>query len=419
MKIGALLSLPPAFLPASPACDPAGPVDSCQLSRPVGADPQIPDARAILADPSLRYVDLNRSINRSYAQFGRLMQEVVDPLFDGGSSQASPSWYGMAVYASRMAGRSMQAADQALSVVKQMEAGKSFACAVGSRAEGVDLEGLGLWGTVKLCAAFLTALFLGQQEPGTRASAWFDPRTITVAAHRLAGVIREDSGPVVDRLARVAQTLQNALEDGNRRIFADIGVAGQQFMEARRAKGAALTEGEVLAMAPEPEQARAVLEQSRQVIEQGGPLPTSTNTANMLWAAFALYEEAGKSPPGRRDPAIQLANELMAYHEQFTVAVPAFEPPAPIPGELDRPALFSVVTPSVCVPTREGTWRYSRFASRELPPRDSNPMTPRVTEYNWARFEDRWPGILDFFGERYHRPEQSWPMPPAEPSAPL
>lgn len=418
MKIGATPSLPPVLLRSSPASGLAGPVDSCQLSLPVGADRQIPDARAILADPSLRYVDLNRNINRSYAQFGRLMQEVVDPRFDG-SSKASPSWYGMAVYASRMAGRSMQAADQALSVVKQMQAGKSFACAAGPRAEGVDLESLGLWGTVKLCAAFLTALFLGQQEPGTRASAWFDPRTITVAAHRLAGVIQNDSGPVVERLARVAQTLQNALEDGNRRIFADIGVAGQQFMQARQAKGSALNDSEVLAMAPEPEQARGVLEQSRQVIEQGGPLPTSTNTANMLWAAFALYEEAGRSPAGRRDPAIQLANELMAYHEQFSVAVPAFEPPAPIEGELDRPELFSVVTPSVCVPTREGTWRYSRFASRELPPRDSNPLTPRVTEYNWARFEDRWPGILDFFGERYHRPEKSWPMPPSEPSAPI
>ncbi len=380
------------------------------LPSPVSPLPsEIPDARSIAANQNLRFVDLNREINRSYAAFGQLMQEVVDPGFEGTSS-AYPTWYGMAVFASRMAGRSMLAAEQALAVVK----GPTARAEIESR-----VSPLGLWGNVKTCATFLTAYFQAQQEPSTRASAWFDPRTVTVAAHRMAQAMWHDGGTPVQRIEKVVQTLENALEDGNRRIFSDIGVAGQDFLEARRAKGGPLTDAELLARSPDPQEAANVLARAREAIETQGPMPVSGNSANMLWAAFALYEEAGRSPAGRRDPCIHMANDMLAYHEQYTVVQPAFNPPAPIAGEGDRFLLFSAVTPSVAVNTREGTWRYSRFAAQNLPPRDHNPLTPRVTEYNWASFDDRWPGIMDFFGRCYEHPERIWPMPPAEPSAPL
>lgn len=383
--------------------------DRVELTAGSKAELPIPDARAIAANPKLRYVDLNREINRSYAVFGQLMQEVVDPGFEGASS-ASPTWFGMGVFASRTAGRSMQAAEVALDVIKGVRVSDEVEARVSP---------LGLWGNVKLCARFLTAFFEAQQEPGTRGSAWFDPRTVTVAAHRMARAIMADSGPPVERIERVAQTLLNTLEDGNRRIFTDIGVAGQTFFEARRANGGPLTDEQLAAMAPEPEEARAVLARAREAVEGGQPMPKCANTENMLWAAFALYEEAGRSPAGRRDPCIRMANDMMAYHEQFTVVVPAFKPETARPGESDRYLLFSAVTPSVAVNTRAGTWRYSRFASDHLPARDHNPFTPRVTEYNWAEFGDRWPGIMDFFGRCYRDPERLWPMPPAEPSAPL
>lgn len=417
VKIAATMLRPDLVFVTRPA---TASLDRVQLSgAATSSAPEIPDARSIAADPKLRYVDLNRAINRSYRAFGELMQEVVDPSFHGRSS-AYPTWYGMAIFASRMAGRSMQAADQALEVVKQVDAGRSLsACVEGGQDLEARLDGLGLWGNVKLCATFLVAYLNAQQEAGTRASAWFDPRTLTVAAHRMARAMVAGQGPPLERLTALVKTMENALEDGNRRIFTDIGVAGQTYCEARQAAGGPLGDERLLAMAPQPEEARAVLQAARQAIEQGRPMPTCANTTNMLWASFALYEEAGRSPAGRRDPCIHMANDMMAWHEQFTVVQPAFHPPTPVPGELDRYLLFSAVTPSVAVNTREGTWRYSRFAARHLPPRDDNPLTPRVTEYNWANFEDRWPGIVDFFGRCYVHPERIWPMPPAEPSAPL
>src|SRR5689334_21132827 len=50
--------------------------------------------------------------------------------------------------------------------------------------------------------------------------------------------------------------------------------------------------------------------------------------ASMVVAAFALYEEARLSPsPARSDALIALANNFVAYCEQFETVQPAFTPP--------------------------------------------------------------------------------------------
>ncbi|MEW6281070.1 MAG: hypothetical protein AB1758_20820, partial [Candidatus Eremiobacterota bacterium] len=122
---------------------------------------EIPDARSIAHDASLRYVALNREINRTYGAFGRMMQQVV-----GGESEP-PTWYGIAVYASRVAGRSMLAADRALEAVKAVSLGQDVGQALEEAVPGLSeeqalrardaLAGLGLWGAVKLAASFLLA----------------------------------------------------------------------------------------------------------------------------------------------------------------------------------------------------------------------------------------------------------------------
>ncbi len=77
---------------------------------------------------------------------------------------------------------------------------------------------------------------------------------------------------------------------------------------------------------------------------------------------------------------------------------------------------MEVLTPSVRLPLEgDAAWEFSRFAGDRLPARDRNPLTPVVTEYNWARFGDRWPGIVDAFSQGYENPARLWPMPDADP----
>ncbi|MEW6277152.1 MAG: hypothetical protein AB1758_00915, partial [Candidatus Eremiobacterota bacterium] len=276
-----------------------------------------------------------------------------------------------------------------------------------------------------LAASFLLAFVLGQEDdPNARMSALLDPRVLSVCAHRLAGLLADTPGDLLERFTTLARTVQNALEEGNRRIFTDIGVAGQDFLTARRAKGGALSADECCALSPDHTRARAVYDRSLAFVDAPGPVPQDIGAAYpgldstaMLGAGFALFEEAGRSRGERRGRLIVLANNLLAHHEQFTIVQPAFTPPQK-EGEVDRESLFRILTPTVGVKTRSGNWRYSEFA-RQLPPRDHNPFTPRVTEYNWATFSDRWAGILDFFAAAYRHPEGCWPMPSPDPAEPL
>lgn len=413
------------------------------LALPQGSDPRdcvslsgqepppsdIPDAEAILANPDNRYVRLNMNITRSYGRFSEMFQEVIG---DG-----YPTWFAIGAFAARSAGKGMLAAQAALAVISD---GGSFtqrfpdldprdAARIAERINAVG------GGEERLAATFLAALWLGMSRQEGVDWRLFDPRVLRICTKRLLHLVREAPGDgLKGKLTAVARTVTNGLEDGNRRIFADIGVAAQRFLEYRRDAGPGITADRILrefslSNPPRPAQAEEMYRFGMDAAAAGGPIPSDFRTrfpmgtydlSNLLVAAFAMYTEAGAcTDAALRNRIVATANNLMAWREQFETVQPAFTPPATYPGEVSRPGLFGLLTPAIVVPFRFGTWRYSRFAAEHLPPRDHNPLTPRVTEYHWGDFDDRWIGILNAFDSAYAHHDAIFPMPDPDPMRPL
>ncbi len=383
----------------------------------------IPDVVGIL-EQNLRFEQLNEKITESYSQFAHLFQQEFDPSYGSTSlASTSPSWFSFGSFASRQAGLGMYLAGRTVELLEDFEDDQELE----ARCQELfpnqpDLEGTG---TGRILAYFLLSLTGGA----------LDPRTVVINLDRLAHLVAQAPGEnLKSRLIAVAQTARNMLEDGNQRIFSELGVSAQAFCHFGRQQGENLTTDLILdqfslSADPRPEQARAFYNSAWEAVLNGGDLPTDwesrfpseqTDHRNLLVAGYALYHRAASvADPGRRDRTLQLAGILLAHREQQDTAQPAFTPGRVVPGEVDRALLMEIMTCGVLVPTRELTWSYSEFAERALPPRDGNLFTPRVTEYNWAHFRDRWPGILDFFQQVFERPGSVWPVPPSNPTQPL
>lgn len=402
----------------------------------------IPDAEAVAKNPDLHGVELNRAINKTYVALAGQLQQVLDPEY-ADASQVSPSWYAMAIYASRGAGKGMLAAEKALAVVEGQRSLREMFPTVPEEdwqrvapllEESSPLTGLPLdvrdgaveefltqpaegppamRGRTKDCAKFLVAFFLAQQDGPTRLT--LDPRVLAISAGRMAGIITRPNTGVVT----FTHTLKNMLEDGNRRIFQDIGVACQHYLELRRDQPGVTPEGVARHFSQDP-LALSAYQDGVRFAASGDELPSDfgplygLNTAPLLAAGFALYERAGaEKNPEVRDRLIQHASNLLAYHEQAAVAVPAFLPGQILPGETERAEVMQVLTPQVDVKTRQWTWSMHKC---ELPDLDGSFWTPPSTERNWAVFADRWVPILDYFGRCAADPESLWPMPNPDPA---
>jgi len=270
-------------------------------------------------------------------------------------------------------------------------------------------------GPAKDCAKFLVAFFLAQQEGPTRMT--LDPRVLAISAGRMVNIItRPDTN-----LLTFTRTLGNMLEDGNRRIFGDIGVACQHYLELRRDQPDARPEEVARHFSPDALALTAY--QDGLNFAQQGELPTDfgplygLNTAPLLASGFALYQRATQEKDCElRDRLIQHAGNLLAYHEQAVVAVPAFLPGQILAGETDRGAVMEVLTPQVDVKTRDWTWSIHGCDLEDL---DDFFCTPPSTERNWAFFADRWEPILDYFGRCAANPNSLWPMPNPDPAQPV
>jgi hypothetical protein len=390
-------------------------VDLNLIPRPVLRE-SIPDAQAIANNPDLHGVELNRAINRTYVSLSRHLQKVLDPGFSG-SSEVAPSWYAMAIYASRGAGKGMLAAQRALQLAQNQQSLRAAFPSVPAEDWQKIQPLLDAKGPMADAATFLVAFGLGQQEGPNRIT--LDPRVLAISAGRLADIIsRPETG-----LATFVHTLHTMLEDGNRRIFADIGVAGQRYLELRRDQGP-LTPQQVLeAFSDQPEQATPAYQDGLRWARESEDLPThfdqlyAQDTRALLAAGLALYERASSETDRRvRDRLIRHAGNLMAYHEQACVAVPAFLPPQVLPGETERAAVMEVLTPQIDVQTRDWTWSLHQM---DLPDLDESFWTPPSTERNWAYFNHRWEPILDYFGRCADQPASLWPMPCPDPALPM
>lgn len=412
--------MPLLKLPAGRAFRPQALDAFVSADAPLGLIPKwlvprqsIPDAEAVAQDPNLHGVELNRAINRTYVGLSSQLQRVLDPDFAEGS-KVSPSWYAMAIYASRGAGKGMLAAEAALSVVEGQRSLRDVFPAVPEedwKRVSPLLEDSR--GPAKDCAKFLVAFFLAQQEEATRLT--LDPRVLAISAGRMVSIVtRPDTN-----IFTFTRTLKNMLEDGNRRIFQDIGVSCQHYLELRRDQPGISPEGVARHFSGDP-LAVSAYQDGLRFAASSEELPTDfaplygLNTAPLLASGFALYEKAStEKNPELRDRLIQHAGNLLAYHEQAAVAVPAFLPGQVLPGETERGDVMEVLTPQIDVKTRHWSWS---MHSCDLPDLDGSFWTPPSTERNWAKFEDRWGPILDYFGRCAASPESLWPMPNPDPA---
>lgn len=413
--------LPAAVVPARSAFQPKAPDSFVVSDAPLQLIPKkmfvsrqsIPDAEAVAQNPDLHGAELNRAINKTYVGLAGQLQRVLDPEF-GDGSEVSPSWYAMAIYASRGAGKGMLAAETALSVVEgDRSLREMFPVVPEEDWQRVAPLLEDSRGPAKDCARFLVAFFLAQQDGPTRMT--LDPRVLAISAGRMADIItRPDTS-----IFTFTRTLKNMLEDGNRRIFQDIGVACQHYLELRRDQPGVTPEGVAQHFSDDPLALSAYQDGlrfavgSEELPRDFAPL-YGLNTAPLLASGFALYERAvAEKNPEVRDRLIQHAGNLLAYHEQAKVAVPAFLPGQILPGETDRGDVMQVLTPQVDVKTRQWTWSMHKC---DLPDLDGSFWTPPSTERNWAVFEDRWRPILDYFGRCAANPESLWPMPDPDPA---
>jgi hypothetical protein len=355
---------------------------------------------------------LNQSINRHYAALAEELQTAL------GGPESGPSWYAMAIYASRGAGKGMLASQKALSLLRSPAALPSaFPCVPPSEWERIA-EQLQQRGPRGEAATFLAAYWLANQDEPERLC--FDPRVLSISAGRLVDLLQRPGAS----LEKFAHTIHAMLEDGNRRIFEDIGKAGMAYAHMRRQNPALQPDDVLQAFSSQPQQARIPFADGVGWAHEEGPLPTDfsnvyagMDSREHLAAGLALYQQACAEPDVRvRKRMVAHASNLLAYHEQVHVAVPAFLPGAVLPGEVDRADVMAILTPQIEVQTREWQWKLSDAA---LPDVDGSAWTPPATEHNWAQFEHRWQPILEYFARCQSEPLGLWPMPDPDPAAPV
>ena len=403
----------------------------------------IPDVHATAANMSLRYVDLNRRINADYGWFGGQFQSIIDPSFhDVGVSDVYPAWFAFAAFASRGIGKAELGAEIGLDAARFYDASGDPRVALTNLLPSTHLEkAAGLIGALafeeaRLAATFLVAFASACRYHGALTgfnfSAMLDPRVFAVCVDRLLELLKVAPGSnPLDRVASVSLTLRNAMEDGNRRIYSDIGGAAQDYCYFRGANK--VTPEQVLSEfsiggVSRPEQAEAAYRFALQHLGDS-PLPIDFeelfpdlrgDARPLVVAAFALYEAAGRSEDlALKDCLVAFANNLVIYREQHEAVQPAFTPGSVLPGEVDRLKLLAIITPAIEVTLRLETWRFCEYAELHLPRRDNNPLASRVTEYNWGLFADRWAPVVDTYGPCYRNPRAMWPPPNPDPNEDL
>jgi hypothetical protein len=394
---------------------------------------------------SLRYLDLNRQINQDYGALGARFQAILDPAFNRmGVSDAYPAWFAFAAFASRAIGQAQLGADIGLDAARfYHETGDHQTAMVRLLPADLVRPAAALIDTLvdgetRLAATFLVGVASANRHQGAfqglALSGLLDPRTFRVSVERLLALMLEAPGSnPIEQLGSVALTLRNMMEDGNRRIYGDIGGAAQDYLCLRESWDGSVTADRVLQeFAPSnfsrPDLTHAAYDFALQHL-QDNPLPIHfdqsfpgmlSDARPLVVAAFALYEQAGQtSELVAKNRYIAFANNYVIYREQHDAVQPAFSPGQILPDEVDRTKLLAIITPTIEVVLRLETWKFWEYAEKYLPARELNPLVSRVTQYNWGVFEDRWAPVVDTFGPCYRHPRAMWPPPNADASQAL
>ncbi|MEQ8277904.1 MAG: hypothetical protein RMA76_21740 [Deltaproteobacteria bacterium] len=440
-----------------------------RVDRGVTVDP-IPDVRAILArhrDPVERNLHLNAAYQTIAREVQRSLQPAPRPARVGGvgrstradatpAAETLPNWFAVGAHASPQVGRGMRAASQTLEALEMLTVQRASREEVfdalelnGARrtianhvARAIDVVGSDRAATAIGAAV---ALFCAVDDAAALRGLASDPRLLTQVAYRFWNLVAPAEGrsvldrifnapsaisnalfgwmggdadsQILDNLATLCRTYRALLGDGNRDIFGDIGASAEAFLRLR-ARGP-LTPEAVLEKLHLPESSaatsRAVFAWARDAAKHGPPPADLGDVAaphlgnDRVRAAFALYVLAGQTEDDTyRNDLVRFGNNLIAWREQAEAVQRAFT--ATKPGELDRSAVVAAITPVVQVPVGRDLWTFFDFASRRGD-RDGNPLTAPAGEVNWAKFEDRWPAILDSFDFAYARPAETWRFP--------
>ncbi|WP_224365915.1 hypothetical protein [Hyalangium versicolor] len=373
-------------------------------------------------------LEQNRLITQGYLRIAHAMQAIIDPEFrPGGVSRMMPNWFGFAPHASQEAGKGILGATIAHRIIDAAQGEPSPSVPSALDRVGLQLpqrflieslsHALTWYGLPRDVAAALASMNGALNIEGLG-----DPRTLWCTAQRFAKLYMEAPGK--DPLAKaeaVVATLERCLNQGNVFIFTDIGGSAELYLHWRQNVGsppAARVLAEFSRPGSHPDQAQRAYTFA---LEHAHDAPRPAEFARLLpdvaseslvVAAFALYEQSRLSPsPSVRDALIGIANNFLAYQEQFTAVQPAFMPPKPFPEEVPRAELMQALTPLICLEMGPVMWKFTDYACKQRD-RDGRFLTSQATEYNWAVFADRWPPILQSFELGYQHPTALWVAPP-------
>ncbi|MBZ4422682.1 hypothetical protein [Myxococcus sp. RHSTA-1-4] len=369
----------------------------------------------------------NRFITQGYVGIAQTLQGLLDPDFQpGGASRVRPCWFAFAPHASQEAGKGMLGAAIARRII-DLAQGESLP-SVAHAYDRVGLTGSMREGAEKLSTALSwhglprdASAAIGALAGAMNLEPLSDPRTLWSTAHRFARLFFQAPGVLpLNKAEAMARTLERMLNEGNLAIFTDIGGAAQAYLAWRRGAGAITPERvlrEFTLRGATPQQAKrahdVLVTRTR---EQPAPsdfasLLPDVSGPSLVVAGFALTEAARQAPGGgARDALIAIANNCFAWREQHDAVQPAFTPPGRLPDEVSRPELTQALTPLLRLQLGSVMWNFSDYAATQRD-RDSNPLTSKPTEYNWAGFEDRWPAILTAFTLGYRDPTALWALP--------
>lgn len=372
-------------------------------------------------------LEQNRLITQGYLRIAHAMQAIVDSSFQpGGTSSMMPNWFAFAPHASQEAGKGILGAEIADRIID---------AAQGEPASSLEhaLERAGHPGARRITVAALShalswyglprdvAAALASLQGAMNLEALIDPRTLATTAERFAKLYLE--APGADPLAKaeaVVVTLRRTLNEGNVLIFSDIGGAADAYLSWRQTVGpvpAARVLAEFSRPTSRPDEVQRAytfaLEHAQEVPRPSdfGRLLPGLSSESLVVAAFALYEQSRQAPsPLVRDALIGVANNYLAYREQFHAVQPAFSPPARRPDEVSRLELMQALTPVLCLEMGPVEWKFTDYACTQRD-RDGRLLTSKATEYNWALFSERWPAILQSFELGYRQPTALWVAP--------
>lgn len=334
-------------------------------------------------------VGINHQITRTYEAYGTRLQARLDPDFDPlnpTASRANANWFALASHPSAAAGDVIEVARDMRDIFAAKTAGKPG-------------------DVLREYAAAGEALIQAIREVDLKA--FVDPRLLAISSERAIRLLEAAPGRGVrEKLESFSATLENLCAEGNQAIFADIAASGatyqrflvdhpgltpERFLAAFRLPGSTPKAGALYT------RALADVHAGRLPTQVEALLPAPFTGLDAVVVAFTLYEQARLTPDlATKNALIVMGNALILVREQRDLGGPVMNPGRILEGEVDRPSLMKLITPTIRISAGGDAWRFSEYARDNLPKHGKDPLVPRSTEYNWADLQTRLDAIWDF-----------------------